>query len=136
MEATAMRGTLTVMTLIFFVSTILSCAINEKKLKKTGADLLSQQELVEIFSQNRVVNLSSGSGSVEGHYFTDGTQKIVWPGGLDMGKYEIRNGQFCSEWTITRAGKEECYRIYNTQGDEYIWVKLDGSFDSKMIIIK
>ena len=131
-----MRSTLSVIMLMFFVSTLFGCAINEKNLKETGAELLSQQELVEIFSQNRVVNLSSGSGSVEGHYFTDGTQKITWPGGLDMGKYEIRNGQFCSKWTVTRAGKEECYRIYYTEGDEYIWVKLDGSFDSKMIIIK
>ena len=131
-----MRSTRTVIMFIFLVSTLFGCAINEKSLKKTGAELLSQQELVDIFSQNRVVNLSSRSGPVEGHYFAAGTQKIVWPGGLDMGKYEIRNGQFCSEWTITRAGKEECYRIYYTQGDEYIWVKLDGSVDSKMIIIK
>ena len=131
-----MKNILTVMMLTFFVFTILSCAISEKNLKESGAELLSQQELIEIFSQNRVVSLSSGSGPVEGHYFADGTQKMSWPGGVDIGKYEIRNGQFCSKWNVTRAGIEECYRIYNTKSNEYIWVKLDGSFDSKMVILK
>jgi len=119
-----------------FVSTFLSCAISEINLKETGAKLLGQQELIELFSQDRVATLSSSSGAVEKHYLPDGTQKMIWPGGGDEGRYEIENGQFCSKWKEMRAGEEECYRIYLTEDSEYIWVKLDGSYDSKMIMKK
>lgn len=129
-----MKKAMTLLTVSLFVLTVLSCAISEKTLKESGAAVLNQQQLMELFSQERVVKLSSRSGSVNGYYFPDGTQKMLWPGGGDEGRYEINNGQFCSKWKATRSGKEECYRIYHTEGHEYIWVKLDGSYDSKMVI--
>ena len=131
-----MSKTLSLLTALLFSTAIYSCAINEKNLKDTGAKLLGQQELFEIFKQDRVVSLSTKSGSADGYYFSDGTQEIKWPGGGDVGRYRIKNGQFCSKWNTTYNGKERCYRIYQTKENEYIWVKLDGSFDTKMIMKK
>ena len=122
--------------IVLFVSTLTSCALTEKSLKEKGAKLLGQQELVEFFSQDRVVNFSTQSGSAKGYYFSDGSQKIEWPGGGDRGNYKIVNGQFCSSWKSARGGKEECYRIYHTENNEYVWFKIDGSYDSKMVILK
>lgn len=121
---------------LLFLSTLLSCAISEKNLKDAGAKLLGQQELIAVFSQDLVVSLSTKSGSADGYYFPDGTQKIKWPGGGDVGRYRIENGQFCSKWDATNNGKEGCYRIYQTKDNEYVWVKLDGSFDTTMIMKK
>jgi len=131
-----MIKTFSLLSIFLIGSMLLNCATNEINLKETGAKLLSQQELIDFFSQDRVVTLSSKSDSVEGYYSPDGSQKMKWPGGGDEGRYEIVNGQFCSKWKATRSGKEECYRIYHIEDYEYVWVKLDGSYDSKMVIKK
>ena len=131
-----MKKQLSIFMVVLFVSAIIGCALTEKSLKEEGAKLLDQQELVEIFSQDRIVTFSTGSGSAKGYYYPDGTQKITWQGGGDEGEYRIENGHFCSKWNATRSGKEACYRIYLTDDDQYIWFKLDGSYDSKMVILK
>ena len=131
-----MKKNLSLLMILLFVTTLASCSLTEKNLKETGAKLLGQQALVEIFSQDRVVTRSTKSGSAKGYYSPDGTQKIKWQGGGDEGTYKIINGEFCSKWNATRSGKEECYRIYQTEDNEYVWFKLDGSYDSKMVIIK
>jgi hypothetical protein len=127
---------LPVVAVLLFITTLLSCALTEQKIKDAGAELLSQQELVEFFNQERVVTLSTSSGSAKGYYFPDGTQKIEWPGGGDKGSFKIENGLFCSKWNTKRSGQEACYRIYHTDDKEYVWFNLDGSYDSTMIVLK
>ena len=131
-----MKKFFSLLMILLFVSTLTSCALTEESLKEAGAKLLGQEELVDFFSQDRVVTFSTQSGSAKGYYFSDGIQKIKWQGGGDEGTYKIENGQFCSRWNATRGGKEECYRIYHTEDNEYVWFKLDGSYDSKMVILK
>ena len=131
-----MKHIFSILMILLFVSILTSCALTEKSLKEAGAKLLSQEELVEFFSQDRVVSFSTQSGSAKGYYFSDGAQKIKWQGGGDEGAYRIENGQFCSRWNTARGGKEECYRVYHTEDNEYVFFNLDGSYDSKMVVLK
>lgn len=128
-----MKKVIILFTFFVFICTLLSCALNEKKLQESDAKLLSQKDLIELFNKNRVVEFASARGSAEGHYFPNGAQKLTWPGGEDEGKYRIENGQFCSKWKARRDGKEECYKIYHTKDNKYVFVNLDGSYDSKMV---
>ena len=128
-----MKKVIILFTFFVFICTLMSCALNEKKLQESNAKLLSQEDLIELFNKDRVVKFTSARGSAEGYYSPDGIQKINWPGGKDEGRYRIENGQFCSKWNVRREGKEECYRMYHTKDDKYVWVKLDGSHDSTMV---
>jgi hypothetical protein len=129
-----MKKAIMLLTVFMFVCGLMSCALNEKKLQETGGQLLSQNDLTELFNKNLAVRFTGGGLSNDGYYLPDGTQKISWPGGEDEGRYRIENGQFCSKWKVTRDGKEECYKIYHTKDNKYVWVKLDGSYDSTMVI--
>ena len=119
---------------LMFAITFISCVLSERKIQDQGAKLLTQQELVEIFSNELSVSFNTKSGTADGIYSPDGTQKIMWSGGGDEGSYKINNGLFCSKWDNTRGGKEECYKIYQTTDNKYIWFKLNGSYDSEMVI--
>ena len=125
-----MKKTFLFITLLVFVLMLISCAMNEAKLKESGAKLLSQQDLIEFFKVERIgtgKNKQGKSGKI--HYFPDGTQKLKYSGGGDEGKYRVENGQFCSKWKEIRGGSEQCYRIYRTGENKIMFVNLDGSVD-------
>jgi hypothetical protein len=139
-----MKKVIILLTFLLFICTLMNCATDdkklqdsnakyEKKLQDSNAKLLTQEDLIELFSKDRVVEFLTARGSAEGHYSPNGIQKIKWSGGADEGRYRIENGQFCSKWKAIREGKEQCHRIYHTNDDEYVWVKLDGSYDSTMV---
>ncbi len=129
MEVFSMKTVFIVITLLLFATALMSCAANEKKLQESGAKLLNQQDLIEIFSIKRIASVTFKSGDAVIYYFPDGTQRVAWKGGIDEGKYRIENGQFCSKWKRIRKGKEKCYRVYRSGDNEFTWVKLDGSYD-------
>ena len=82
-----MKKTFLFITLLVFVLMLISCAMNEAKLKESGAKLLSQQDLIEFFKVERIGTGKNNRGSFKIYYFPDRTQKIKWQGGGDEGKY-------------------------------------------------
>jgi hypothetical protein len=126
-----------VISLLLFATVLMNCAANEKKLneeklQESGAQLLTQQDLIKIFSEKQAAKFTVRSGNASIYYFPDGTQRIAWKSGEDDGIYRIKNGQFCSKWKKLRHGKEACYKIYRSGDNEFTWVNIDGSYDSTM----
>ena len=135
-----MKMVFIVFTLLLLAIGFLSCVTNENNLNEKnlpdleGKVLLNQQDLIEIFSEKRVATFSFGSGNMAtAYYFPDGTQRIAGEKGMDEGKYKIEKGQLCSKWKKIRKGKEECYKIYRSEGNKFILIKPDGSSDSTMV---
>jgi len=132
-----MRKVFLFITLLGFVMILISCAMNETKLKESGAKLLSRQDLMEFFKVERVVSWKHKQVSGKSYYFPNRTQKMKWPNGGDEGEYRItRTAQICSKWKEYRGGKEKCFRLYHNGENEYVWVNPDGSISSSMTLTK
>jgi len=123
-------------TLLVFAMVLISCALNEKKLQDSGAKLLNQQDLMDLFKVERVGRGKTSRGSFKIFYFPDKTQIITWQGGGDEGKYRIENGEICSKWNTIRDGAEKCARMYHIEGNKYESVYLDGSHAGSMTFEK
>lgn len=120
--------------LSFFFGLVLilfSCATYEKKLQESGLKLLNQQELIELFKQERVATWKYKQESGKTYYFPNRTQKMTWSigGGQshhDEGEYRFKKGLFCSKWKETRDGKEKCFKLYHNGENKYVWMTLRG----------
>ena len=125
---------LLIVTLLFtfgFILALQGCVVHEKKLQESGATLLSQSDLEQLFSVKHNAQFTTSQGySVTVTYYPDGTQEYEG----DTGKYRIKSGQMCSKWQGLRGGRENCYRLYKTGENNYDWVNLNGSYDSSMSI--
>ncbi len=109
-----------------------SCAVHEKRLQESGAKLLTQRVLEQLFSEKQTVEYSADRGPGTITYFPGGKENIKFGDVSDEGGYRIENGQFCSKWHNVAGGKEHCYRIYYVAKQKYEWVNLDGSFGGLM----
>lgn len=58
-----MKKVFIVITLLLFATALMSCAANKKKLQESDAKLLSQQDLIEIFSEKRIASFTFQSGN-------------------------------------------------------------------------
>ena len=111
-----------------------SCATPEKKLQDSSAKLLTQSELMELFSIDRTATFVLQKGyTATAYYSKNGDQKIKHSNGMDEGTYRIENGTFCSKWKKMRNGEEKCGRFYKIDENEYTSVSLDGRRSIKLI---
>ena len=108
------------------------CASHELQLKLSGARMLDQGELEQLFYAERVVEFSSPSGSATVTYHPDGRQDIEWNNGRDSGTFRIENEEFCSTWTRLRNGLESCSKVYRIDATEYEFISPDGTFAASM----
>lgn len=108
------------------------CVSHELQLKLSGAKMLNQGELEQLFYADRVVEFSSPSGSATVTYHPDGRQDIEWNNGKDSGTFRIENEAFCSTWTRLRNGLESCSKVYRIDAKEYEFISPDGTFAASM----
>jgi len=108
------------------------CVSHELQLKLSGARMLDQGELEQLFYAERVVEFSSPSGSATVTYHPDGRQDIEWSNGKDGGTFRIENEEFCSTWTRLRNGLESCSKVYRIDAEEYEFISPDGTFAASM----
>jgi hypothetical protein len=116
--------------LIFVIGTIIAfygCTSHEIQLRLSGAELLNQSELEQLFYAERTAEFSSSSGNATVTYFPDRRQEISWASGNDKGNFRIQNEEFCSTWTKLRNGAESCSRIYRISENEYEFIGSDGT---------
>jgi hypothetical protein len=111
---------------------LLGCVSHELQLKVSGAKMLNQLELEQLFYADRVVEFSSPAGSATVTYHPDGRQDIEWHNGKDSGSFRIGNEEFCSTWTRLRNGMESCSKVYRIDAVEYEFVSPDGEYAASM----
>lgn len=111
---------------------LLGCVSHELQLKLSGARMLNQRELEQLFYADRVVEFSSPSGSATVTYHPDGRQDIEWNNGKDSGTFRIGNDEFCSTWTRLRNGQESCSKVYRIDATEYEFISPDGVYAASM----
>ncbi|MGE5255153.1 MAG: hypothetical protein ACM3KE_00700 [Hyphomicrobiales bacterium] len=111
---------------------VAGCASHELQLKLSGAKMLNQVELEQLFYADRVAEFSSPEGSATVTYYPDGRQDIEWKNGKDSGSFRIENDEFCSTWTRLRNGLESCSKIYRIDAREYEFVSPDGEYAASM----
>jgi len=103
------------------------CASQEIQLSPSGAKMLNQTELEQLFHTERTVEFLSSSARVTVIYFPDGQQEIDWGTGNDKGNFRIKNDEFCSTWTKLRKGTESCSKIYKIDENEFEFIGNDGT---------
>ena len=119
--------------LFAFVLFAQGCATPEQQMKDSGAELLTQSELEELFSVDRTARIVANKGTtVTVSYSPGGSQKVTYAGGSDEGSYRFDNGMFCSKWNKIRDGKEKCGRFYKIDENEYVSVSSDGKNSIKI----
>ncbi len=120
--------------IIGFVFALQSCGVYEKKLQESGAKLLSQNELVQMFSSSQTASFVTPKGYTGTlHYFPNGKQTVEYSEGNDEGEYRIENGMLCSKWKEIRNGREKCVKIYKVGDKKYEGVTTDGAQDATLI---
>jgi len=129
-----MRKVCWLLVIIGFIFTLQSCGVYEKKLQESGAKLLSQNELVQLFNSPQTARFVTPKGYTGTlRYFPNGKQTVEYSDGNDEGKYRIENGMLCSKWKEIRNGREKCVKIYKVGDKKYEGVTADGSRDATLI---
>jgi len=103
------------------------CSSHEVQLRLSGARMLSQSELENLFHAERTVEFPILGQIAIVDYYPDRRQVIHWGSGTDTGIFRIENDWFCSTWSRLRNGEESCSRIYKISETEYEFVGRDGT---------
>lgn len=97
-----------------------------------GLNPLGDKELQALFSKPVSGSYAGQKGTVTVNYMPDGTQKIQYSKGTDVGKWRIANGEQCSKWTKIRKGAEKCTTWFEITPGTYEVYTRDGSKDGVM----
>jgi hypothetical protein len=112
---------------LWIAITISGCSSHEMQLRMSGARMLSQSELENLFHAEKTVEFPILGQVAIVDYYPDGRQFIHWDNGTDTGTFRIENDWFCSTWSRLRNGEERCSRIYKISETEYEFVGSDGT---------
>jgi hypothetical protein len=112
---------------------IVACASHEAKIQESGAKLLSQSDLENMFSEEITFRWTTSKSSGITNYRPDGTADAEGTGFTNTGKYYIENGQYCSKWDKYRTNVK-CWRWYQINDKEYHQVDSNGQLAAKMYV--
>jgi hypothetical protein len=123
-----MRSTILVVGLILLTA---GCLATEQSLRQKGLVPQTQQELEARFSKPVKARFDTGTGGRGTVSYTpDGTARVEYQGGVDTGRWQIRDGKICLTWTKIRDGKEACFSSFKTGPKDYAAFNADGSLNS------
>ena len=88
---------------------IVACASHEAKIQQSGAKLLLQSDLENIFSKEITFRWTTSRSSGITKYHPDGTADAEGRSSTNTGEYYIENGQYCSKWAKSRT-TVSCWR--------------------------
>jgi hypothetical protein len=111
----------------------LACASHEAKIQESGAKILSQSDLENMFSKEikfRWVGSKTNGITI---YKPDGTAEAEGRGFTNTGQYWIEDGQYCSKWDKYRTSVK-CWRWYQINDKKYHQVDSNGKLVVKMYI--
>lgn len=93
---------------------------SQKALQANGVAPLTQSELETLMSRSRTARFA-GKNNVTGTvtYAQEGTAKVGWNGGSDVGSWRINGDKFCTKYKKIRNGFETCFTFYKTGENEY-----------------
>jgi hypothetical protein len=110
------------------------CTAYELQLRISGAKMLNQSDLEQLFYADRTVKFSIPSGLATVRYYPDGRQEIEWDNGQDTGHFRIENDEFCSTWRRLRNSAESCSKIYRVSEEKYEFISNDGTLAATMYL--
>jgi hypothetical protein len=127
-----MKRNITFIVVIGVVSAFYGCASHEPQFRISGANIMSQSDMEQLFYAERTVRFSIPGGFATVRYYPDGRQEIEWDNGKDTGRFRIENEEFCSTWERLRNGAESCLKVYKVSEDEYEFMSSDGAIVATM----
>jgi hypothetical protein len=133
-EEELMKKLAVLLSLCSFIFFMVACVTHEAKIQESGARLLTQADLEEIFSNEVTFNfLTSSQRRGSTTYKPDGTCKVSGDRFSDTGIYWIENGQYCSKWDNIRKSTT-CQRWYKIGDQEFHQVDSAGNLSAKMYL--
>jgi len=122
-----MKLHITFIVVIGVVSAFYGCASHELQFRISGANIMSQSDMEQLFYAERTVRFSIPGGFANVRYYPDGRQEIEWDNGKDAGRFRIENEEFCSTWERLRNGAESCLKVYKVSEYEFEFMSSDGA---------
>jgi hypothetical protein len=127
-----MKLNITFIVVIGVFSAFYGCASHELQFRISGAHIMSQSDMEQLFYAERTVRFSFPGGLATVRYHPDGRQEIEWDNGKDAGRFRIENEEFCSTWERLRNGAESCLKVYKVSEYEFEFMSSDGAIVATM----